>query len=196
MIVLLLSGGVNSAVALADALNRDLAVHAVHCTDDPQHPETLAARALARLYKVPGTVFRFPKVKGLHPAAFRTGRMLAYAAAVAESVGAVQIGTGHHALSAQFPDERPEFRDSFSFALAQGTYGSIKLVAPWEAFTKEQVLHVGHRLEVPLALTRSCPAAGPVHCGTCLPCTRRQEAFLRAEVADPTQYTEKAVWTP
>jgi 7-cyano-7-deazaguanine synthase len=41
---------------------------------------------------------------------------------------------------------------------------------------------------IPLEKTRSCYTSNVKHCGICLTCSRRREAFKKALVKDKTQY--------
>ena len=48
------------------------------------------------------------------------------------------------------------------------------------------------KLNIDLSKTYSCYVGGKGHCGTCMACRLRQEAFYWANVKDPTFYREKA----
>jgi 7-cyano-7-deazaguanine synthase len=120
---------------------------------------------------------------------FRNGIMLSIAAGFAESKGAdglvIAAHAGDHAI---YPDCREEFMRSMGDAIRLGTYAQIKLLRPFIALNKAQIVERGSDLGVDFAQTWSCYKGGDVHCGTCGTCVERREAFLLAGIPDPTAY--------
>ena len=92
---------------------------------------------------------------------------------------------GDHAI---YPDCRPEFAHAADEALRIGTDGGVRLLAPFIAWTKADIVSRAVAFGVPLHLTWSCYRGGDLHCGTCGTCTERREAFDLARTADPTEY--------
>lgn len=91
-----------------------------------------------------------------------------------------------------FPDATPAFFEEMSRALSRGLAHPIAIAAPFAALHKEDVIRLGVRLGVPLALTLSCMnPAGDAHCGRCSKCRERQQAFAAAGVEDETRYAER-----
>ena len=88
-----------------------------------------------------------------------------------------------------FPDATPEFFAAMARAMSLGLAQPLEIAAPLAHLHKHDVIRLGHRLGVPLALTLSCmnPQVG-LHCGRCSKCRERHDAFLAAEVPDPTAY--------
>jgi 7-cyano-7-deazaguanine synthase len=88
-----------------------------------------------------------------------------------------------------FPDGNAAFFDPFARALSIGLAAPIVIEAPFAARHKADVIRLGRVLDVPLELTLSCmqPEAG-LHCGRCSKCRERRDAFVAAQVADPTAY--------
>lgn len=88
-----------------------------------------------------------------------------------------------------FPDATPEFFAAMARALSLGLAHGIAVTAPFAGMEKREVIHLGLRLGVPLALTLSCmnPRSGQ-HCGRCSKCRERRDAFHEAGVDDPTGY--------
>ena len=88
-----------------------------------------------------------------------------------------------------FPDATPEFFATYSGAVNQAVGGSVRVLRPYAELHKTDVLHRGAGL--PLKDTFSCirPAGGR-HCGRCSKCFERQEGFRTAGVKDPTIYAE------
>jgi 7-cyano-7-deazaguanine synthase len=94
-----------------------------------------------------------------------------------------------------FPDASEAFRQSFGAALSTGLAHKLRLEAPLASMSKADVIRRGVALGVPFALTLSCmnPDPGgelPRHCGTCSKCRERHLAFVEAGVDDPTDYVD------
>lgn len=88
-----------------------------------------------------------------------------------------------------FPDATPEFFQAMGNALSLGLASPIAIEAPLSKMHKEDVIRRGAELGVPLELTLSCmqPSDGK-HCGQCSKCRERIEGFKAAGVTDPTSY--------
>lgn len=86
-----------------------------------------------------------------------------------------------------FPDATPEFYDGFAAIVSRAVGGSVRVLRPYSALHKTDVLHRGRGL--PLEHTFSCirPANG-LHCGACSKCAERQAGFRDAGMPDPTTY--------
>jgi 7-cyano-7-deazaguanine synthase len=100
-------------------------------------------------------------------------------------------GIGELALavlrSNPFADATPEFFAEFESALARATSGRVRIVRPFGAMSKREVMALGRGL--PLELTFSCIAPrGGRHCGACNKCAERQAAFEAIDGSDPTEY--------
>jgi len=88
-----------------------------------------------------------------------------------------------------FPDATPAFRASIAETLSLGLAHRLRVDAPYASSSKADVIRKGRALGVPFDLTLSCmKPAGQVHCGTCSKCRERHDAFLEAGVGDPTAY--------
>ena len=86
-----------------------------------------------------------------------------------------------------FPDATPTFFAAFETVVNQAIGGAVQVVQPYRGLHKEAVLQRGRHL--PLQWTFSCmrPIDGR-HCGACNKCAERQDAFVRAGCPDPTPY--------
>jgi 7-cyano-7-deazaguanine synthase len=93
-----------------------------------------------------------------------------------------------------FPDATPEFFESMGRALSLGLGTSVEVVAPFATLQKADVIELGRSLGVPLELTLSCvqPVRG-LHCGRCSKCRERRDAFREAGVEDPTKYVAEPI---
>ena len=125
---------------------------------------------------------------------FRNGLILSAAAALAMSIFPGQniaLLLGAHADDAAgdaYPDCSPAFTNSMGDAISIGTYGRVRLVAPFVNATKAAVVACGLELGVPFQLTWSCYEGGTVACGTCATCLDRKAAFRMNGVEDPIEY--------
>ncbi len=86
-----------------------------------------------------------------------------------------------------FPDGAPAFFRAMECALGLGLGARLRIRTPYRRLAKHQVIRRGRGL--PLGRTFSClnPRRGR-HCGDCAKCAERIVAFRRAGVPDPTAY--------
>lgn len=120
---------------------------------------------------------------------FRNGILLSVAAGFAESIGAeALVIAAHSGDHAIYPDCRESFLGPMGQAIAAGTYQELTLLRPFVAMRKEEIALRGVELGVDFAKTWSCYKGGELHCGKCGTCVERQESFAIAGIADPTKY--------
>jgi 7-cyano-7-deazaguanine synthase len=88
-----------------------------------------------------------------------------------------------------FPDATPEFYAAFEGVVNRAVGGAVRVLQPYRGLHKAEVLRRGRHL--PLELTFSCirPIAGR-HCGRCNKCAERRRAFAEAGLADRTSYQD------
>ncbi|MCS7146498.1 MAG: 7-cyano-7-deazaguanine synthase [Aigarchaeota archaeon] len=112
------------------------------------------------------------------------------AAHVATSINAKRIVVGHNRDDAEnFPDVGPTFIESFNQLLRESLPGyDLTLEAPLIKYTKREVLRMAVELGVPLEDTWSCWGPGAVHCGRCEGCRTRQRMFRDLGIRDPVAY--------
>ncbi|MHC4606548.1 MAG: 7-cyano-7-deazaguanine synthase QueC [Planctomycetota bacterium] len=193
--VALLSGGLDSSVALAAAKRRHRVVLAV-TFDYGQRAarrEVAAARAIARALKVPHRVIALPWLKAATKTALvnrkrklprrgaaavwvpnRNGVFLNICAALAEDLGATRIVAGFNLEeAAAFPDNSTAFIRAANRAFAYSTRIRVKVVSPVARMKKAAIARLGRKLGVPLEKTWSCYAGGRRPCGKCEPCRRK-----------------------
>jgi len=91
-----------------------------------------------------------------------------------------------------FPDATPEFYDGFAEAVNRSVGGRVRVLRPYAdlGLNKADVLRRG--VGLPLEHTFSCirPEHG-LHCGRCAKCGERQDGFADAGMVDPTGYAAK-----
>jgi 7-cyano-7-deazaguanine synthase len=86
-----------------------------------------------------------------------------------------------------FPDATPRFFREFATVASKALNSRVKVIAPFRALSKEQVVRRGKSLPLHLSFSCIAPRHG-VHCGRCNKCGERQQAFLAANVIDRTKY--------
>ena len=120
---------------------------------------------------------------------FRNGIMLSIACGIAESNGLHKVLIANHGGDHSiYPDCRPEFIQSMSSAMQNGTYEHIEIFAPYTNITKGDIARHGKALGIDYSETWSCYRGGDKHCGKCGTCVERHEALLEAGIDDPTEY--------
>ena len=216
--VVLVSGGMDSAVTLAIAREQGFASHALSVDYGQRHHSELAAAM--RVAQLLGAV----EHKTVHvdlrsiggsaltadidvpadggagiPVTYVPARntiMLAVALGWAEALGAQDIFCGVNAVDySGYPDCRPEFVDAFerlaNLATKAGVEGArISVHAPLIRMSKADIVREGLRLGIDFAATVSCYQADEEGraCGRCDACRLRAQGFAAAGVADPTRY--------
>jgi 7-cyano-7-deazaguanine synthase len=88
-----------------------------------------------------------------------------------------------------FPDATPAFFADFEAVVNRAVGGRVRIRQPYLGLHKADVLRRGRHL--PLGLTFSCirPVEGR-HCGVCNKCAERRRGFADAGLDDPTPYAE------
>ncbi|MCT8281305.1 7-cyano-7-deazaguanine synthase QueC [Xanthomonas translucens] len=216
--VVLLSGGMDSAVVVAIAREQGYAVHALSVSYGQRHTSELdaATRVAAALgavaHKTVNVDLRsiggsaltddieVPDAGGEGiPVTYVPARntiMLSVALGWAEVLGATDIFCGVNAVDySGYPDCRPEFIDAFqalaNLATKAGVEGAgLRVHAPLQRMSKADIVREGQRLGVDFGLTVSCYRADADGraCGHCDACRLRAAGFADAGVADPTRY--------
>ncbi len=213
MTVALVSGGMDSCVALAwaAARYRTAMLHVRYgqrtaakeraCFDrlvDHFRPEAHLAVDAAYLGRTGGSSLTDPQAEvpeddtpGEVPSTyvpFRNANFLAIATAWAETIGASRIVIGAVEQDAPgYPDCRPEFYEAAERLIELGTRPEthITIETPVIGLSKAEVVRLGSELGAPLELTWSCYRSVESPCGACASCRRRAEAFAEAGLADP-----------
>lgn len=216
--VVLLSGGMDSAVVLAMARERGFRCHALSVSYGQRHTSELAAAAQlaaaagAAAHKVVTVDLRsiggsaltadieVPDHGGAGiPVTYVPARntiMLSVGLGWAEVLGAGDIFCGVNAVDySGYPDCRPAFIEAFEQLANLATKAAVegrvlRVHAPLIALGKADIVREGMRLGVDFSATVSCYRADGEGraCGHCDACRLRAEGFARAGVADPTRY--------
>ena len=219
--VVLVSGGMDSAVVLALAREQGFTCHALSVAYGQRHTSELdaAARMAAAmgvaahktvqvdLRSIGGSALTddidVPESGGDGiPVTYVPARntiMLSIALGWAEVLGADDLFCGVNAVDySGYPDCRPEFIAAFerlaNLATKAGVeHGGLRVHAPLIAMSKAQIAREGDRLGVDFAATVSCYRADADGraCGRCDACRLRAEGFAAAGLPDPTRYAPR-----
>lgn len=216
--VILVSGGMDSAVTIAMAREQGFEVYALSVAYGQRHSSELEASE--RVSTMLGAVVH----KTVHvdlrsiggsaltadidvpedggegiPVTYVPARntiMLSIALGWAEVLGSNDIFCGVNAVDySGYPDCRPAFIEAFqtlaNVATKAGVEGAgIRIHAPLMQMGKGDIVREGMRLGVDFSATVSCYQADAQGraCGHCDACRLRAEGFAKAGVPDPTYY--------
>lgn len=214
--VVLMSGGMDSALCAAKAKESGYEIAALHINygQTTQAKEAECFSKLADFYSarhklildinhlrlIGGSALTDPSIalgpgeSGSVPTSyvpFRNANLLAMATSWAEVLGASAIFIGAMQLDySGYPDCRDEFFAAFEKAIETGTKPEteIKIITPIINYTKSDVVRDGLRLGVPFGLTWSCYSSEGEACGECDSCRIRLRGFEQAGATDPIPY--------
>ncbi|WP_275738012.1 7-cyano-7-deazaguanine synthase QueC [Halorhabdus sp. SVX81] len=219
--VILVSGGMDSATAVYEAVDRGYEPYLLHTSygQQTESKERECAKALAEEVDAAD----FLHVETRHLAAigassltddsidvedadlesdeiptsyvpFRNANLLSMATSYAEANDCSAVFIGAHSEDfSGYPDCRPAFFDAFEDVIDAGTKPEteIDLIAPFVEWSKTDIAERGMELGVPYELTWSCYRESSPACGTCDACAFRLQAFQRIGVKDPIEYEER-----
>ena len=222
--VILVSGGMDSATAVYEAIDRGYDPYLLHTSygQATEAKERECAEALADRIEAPG----FLHVETGHLAAigassltddaidvgdadpdsdeipasyvpFRNANLLSMAVSYAEANDCEAVFIGAHSEDfSGYPDCRPAFFEAFQTVIDAGTKPDteIELVAPFVEWTKTDIAERGLELDVPYESTWSCYRDEAPACGTCDACAFRLGAFQNCGVRDPIDYAERPAY--
>jgi len=219
--VVLLSGGMDSVVALGATLNEGFEAAGLHLNygQKTEKREERAFKEICEFYgiqkslivslpyfrqvggssltdeKIPvSTSGVDPKVIPTSYVPFRNAHGLSIAASWAEVLGASRIVIGAvEEDSSGYPDCREVFYRAFEKAIRLGTRPEtkIEIFTPVIHFSKVEIVRTGTELGVPFYLTWSCYQSEDAACAVCDSCRLRLKGFAGAGVEDPISYKEK-----
>ncbi|TYL40514.1 7-cyano-7-deazaguanine synthase QueC [Natronococcus pandeyae] len=219
--VVLLSGGMDSATAAYEALDRGYEIYALHTSygQRTEDRELECARRLADEFDAAD----FLQIETGHLSAigassltddemavedadmksdeipssyvpFRNANLLAMATSYAEANDCEAVFIGAHSEDfSGYPDCRPEFFEAFETVIDVGTKPETEITteAPFVEWSKTDIAERGVELEVPYEHTWSCYRENEPACGTCDACAYRLQAFQRLDVRDPIEYEQR-----
>ena len=216
--VVLLSGGLDSCVAMAIAREKyDVALLHVGYAQRTQTREYNSFRSIARFYKIPetrtlaleldflrkigGSSLTDPKIPvdkddtnvdiPTSYVPFRNTHLLSIAVSWAEVIEANRVYIGAvQQDSPDYPDCRAEYYEAYNRLVEVGTKPStnIKVVTPLLNMSKAEIVKKGIELAAPLQLTWSCYERNDKACGSCKSCRIRLKAFADVGAKDKIHY--------
>lgn len=125
---------------------------------------------------------------------FRNANLLSMAVSYAEANDCSAVFIGAHSEDfSGYPDCRPKFFEVFQSVIDVGTKDDteIQLIAPFVEWSKTEIVERGFELGVPFEITWSCYRDEAPACGTCDACAFRLEAFRNANSRDPIEYDQR-----
>ena len=216
--VVLLSGGLDSATVLAEAVSRGFVCHTLAVDYGQRHRAELdaAMRVSRDLGAVSHKVVRVD-LRAIGGSALtddievpvepgegipvtyvpaRNTLMLSLALGYAEVLDARDLFIGVNAVDySGYPDCRPTFISAFESLAALATKagvegGRFEIHTPLIDLKKSDIVQHGTELGVDYALTVSCYQADDLGraCGRCDSCRLRRQGFIDAGLPDPTRY--------
>ena len=219
--VILVSGGMDSATAVYEAMERGYDPYFLHTSygQRTEHKERQCAEALAEevdaadvlhvetehLARIGASSLTDEAIEVSDadldseeiPSSyvpFRNANLLSMAVSYAEANDCSAVFIGAHSEDfAGYPDCRPEFFEAFQQVVDVGTKPEteISIEAPFVEWSKTEIAERGLELDVPYELTWSCYRAEAPACGTCDSCAFRLQAFRQAGTSDPIEYAER-----
>lgn len=122
---------------------------------------------------------------------FRNANILAIATSWAEVIGAEALFIGAvYEDSSGYPDTRQEFFEAFEKVIDKGTRPEtkIEIKTPIINLSKDEIIKRGIELGVPFEKTWSCYSSNDMACGKCDSCGLRLRAFRKLNIQDPLEY--------
>jgi 7-cyano-7-deazaguanine synthase len=202
------SGGLDSAVAAALAINLGFEPHFIFFDwgQKTLRRESFCARSLATYFNASLLVAEVPLLKNLPGISLsetetqttaineyvpnRNAILESQAIAYAEYLRAGLLCIGSTGGDHICPDNSPAFVQAMQHLIDQGTMlkPSIKIIAPLMNTDKTGAVKLGIKLGVPFEFTWSCHNNNDHACGHCSNCEARIEAFKGVGVIDPISY--------
>jgi 7-cyano-7-deazaguanine synthase len=208
--IVMLSGGLDSTVALYWAMNQDLLIQTLSFNYFLRSKkEIFAARKIASINGVKHREIKLgflkeiedskpvnPVLKKAELAYVPSRNVIFYSIATcfAELDDAKFIVAGHNRDDVRdFPDSSISFFNRFNSLTKIGLFSNDRtgrVILPLAKLSKVRVIELGSSLGVPFELTWSCYRSSTWPCGVCHSCRLRSTAFKQARICDPLMNVE------
>lgn len=172
----LMSGGIDSTACAAFLVNQGLEVSGIFM-DHGQAAADFERVAVRSLAAALGIEVQELALTGAVP--FKSGELvgrnafLVFSAMFATHAGSGRIALGLHAGTPYY-DCSPAFIEAINRAVAEHTDNTVRVVAPFIAWTKRDVYDYFVQAGLPIELTYSCESGGTPTCGRCASCKDRK----------------------
>lgn len=205
--IILLSGGIDSLVSLglkAEELNVELAITIDYGQKSVQK-EISASKKICEYYNIEHKIIKLDWLKCVTSTSLvasgdvptgdikdfeesaksvwvpnRNGLFLNIAGCFADSYGYDYILIGANKEEGQtFSDNTQEFIDCINEEFEFSTQNHPKVVAPLINCTKNDIVMLALKNNIPLEMTMSCYQGGEGHCGICESCQRLKNALIK-----------------
>ncbi len=203
--VILLSGGLDSLVALGAGIN-EYGIELALTFDYGQksvNEEVSASKKICEYYKIKHKIINLDWLRDITNTALvsdkeiptenlgteksaedvwvpnRNGLFLNIAAAYADSYGYDYIIFGANKDEGKtFPDNTEKFRTEMTKVFEYSTLQKPKVIAPLINYGKDDIVRLAIYESIPLELVRSCYNSGRYHCGKCESCKHLKQALV------------------
>lgn len=200
----LLSGGIDSAVLLAhqkDKYNNACGIFFDYC-QRAKDIELLASKTIANDFdchlvelSLHSLGKEFQNINKLHvPLPDRNLILLSIALSYIHTVGgtSLSIGINKDDLQKDYSTAKLDFLDKFK-GIIELLHPELSILTPFLDYTKSDVIHRGVELGVDFSSCYSCmrivhSTDDFEHCGNCMQCKERKQAFINANISDVTLY--------
>ena len=216
--IVLVSGGLDSLLTLAVAIQQKLSVSTLHINYNQatQKKELEAYNNIINYYNIEKEslvvdIDYLKKIGGSNLTEdnfnkkntdnipnsyvpFRNANIIAIATAWAEVIEANYIFIGASEVDySGYPDCRRVFFDAFEKTIELGTRPDTKIsiITPLLKMTKEDIVRKGIELNIPFELSWSCYYSNDLACGVCDSCKLRLNGFNKVGISDPIKYQKK-----
>ena len=212
--LIILSGGMDSTVCLAQALEKYNSVETVTFDYGQTHSKEIqCAKKIAEYYKVKHHTINLGNLTDYFRTSLgknseleiptestdtipntyvpmRNTIMLSIATGIAESNDINVVIYGANAVDySGYPDCRPEYVLMYNKFLKKAITGKPIIVeTPIINLKKSEIVKIGNKLLVPFELTWSCYRGNKYSCGKCPSCEYRLKGFHEAGSVDPLVY--------
>ncbi len=207
--LVMLSGGADSATALADAVKK-YSTTAIFFDygQKSADSELTAARQISRSY---GVALECVDISGLKKLflglnsqqvvalGFKVGGgggtgncphgLFGIASTYCVSAEINLLISGLHADDVYGLNSPIEYFETWGKGISKLQTVEFEFSLPFIDKTKAEILKIGSQLGVPFNVTRSCSSELETHCGICEACIKRRDAFADAGLKDVTAYT-------
>jgi 7-cyano-7-deazaguanine synthase len=200
--VCLLSGGMDSAVALSIAKDRgyDLFPLSLNYGQRTKEKEASCAKKISQKLGIRKLqLISLPFLGGLGKSLltfggedtyvpFRNSILISLATAYAEAISASAIFIGVSSVDTDYPDTRPDYIQAMQEVIRIGSKRrNISLETPLLYLSKADIVLLGLKFGTPFELTWSCYFNNEKPCGNCDSCRKRREGFRKAGLNDPIE---------